>query len=169
MTTSVVPAPRTPLRLRLSAHPGRGTLDGGWWPRSRNLATELTELATYFPPRAGLIVRAAFSPPDWDATPRRVHVGGGQVTVEPFPHDDTHVIVLTTSDGTVLRVLVVPPAMSSDQGDEALLAASSDGYTHSARCLLDEVAATPDVDPADYWTDAGGSWQGDDLIGTPDP
>ena len=169
MTTSNIPLPRSPLRLRMSAHPGRGTLDGGWWPQSRDLTTELTDLATHFPPASGRIVRALFSPPDWDSAPRRLHVGQGQVKVGSFPHDDTHIMVLTTSDRIVLRVLVVPPAMTGDQGDEALLAASSEGYTHSATSLLDEVGATPDVDPRDHWTDEGGSWQAGDLVSAPGP
>ena len=76
-------------------------------------------------------------------------------------------MVLTTSDRTVLRVLVVPPAMTEGQGDEALLAASSVAYAHSATSLLDEVGATPDVNPRDHWTDEGGSWQSDDLVGRP--
>ena len=78
-------------------------------------------------------------------------------------------MVLTTSDRIVLRVLVVPPAMTGDQGDEALLAASSEGYTHSATSLLDEVGATPDVDPRDHWTDEGGSWQAGDVVSAPGP
>ena len=167
MTTSTVPAPRTPIRLRLAAHPGSGTLDGGWWPQGRDLSTELLELAAYFPPGSGRVVRVQFSPPDWDAPPRALQVDGSPVAVAPLQEDDPHVIVLTTSDGTVLRVLVVPPGMTADQGDEALLAASSDGYTHSARCLLDEVTATPDVDPVNHWTDEGGTWLGDDLLGRP--
>jgi hypothetical protein len=151
----------------MSAHPGRGTLDGGWWPQSRDLTLELTDLASHFPPESGRVVRALFSPPDWDYAPRRLHVGSGQVKVGSFPHDDTHIMVLTTSDRTVLRVLVVPPAMTDAQGDEALLAASSEAYAHSAASLLDEVGATPDVNPSDHWTDEGGSWQSDDLVRTP--
>ena len=76
-------------------------------------------------------------------------------------------MVLTTSDRTVLRVLVVPPAMTEGQGDEAMLAASSVAYAHSATSLLDEVGAHPDVDPQDHWTDEGGSWQPGDLVGSP--
>ena len=76
-------------------------------------------------------------------------------------------MVLTTSDRTVLRVLVVPPTMTADQGDEAMLAAATDAYAHSAASLLDEVGSQPDVDPQDHWTDEGGSWQSGDLVGTP--
>ena len=167
MTTSTIPTPRSPLRLRMSAHPGRGTLDGGWWPQSRDLTVELTDLANHFPPASGRIVRALFSPPDWDTAPRRLHVGAGQVKVGSFPHDDTHIMVLTTSDRTVLRVLVVPPTLTPDQGDEAMLAAATDAYAHSAASLLDEVGSQPDVDPQDHWTDEGGSWQSGDPVGTP--
>ncbi|MET1061150.1 MAG: DUF5994 family protein [Nocardioides sp.] len=167
MLTSKIPIPRNPLRLRMSAHAGLGTLDGGWWPQSRDLLTELTDLVTGFPPASGRIIRALFSPPDWDTAPRRIHVGSGQVKVGSFPDDDSHLMVLTTSDRAVLRVLVVPPAMSDAQGEEALLAASSEDYAYSAASLLDEVGSTPEVDPMDYWSDEGGSWQADDLVGRP--
>ena len=159
MTTSNTPRSRTPLRLRMSAHPGRGTLDGGWWPQSRDLTIELTDLAAHFPLASGRIVRALFSPPDWDSAPRRLHVGQGQVKVGSFPHDDTHVILLTTADHTTLRLLVVPPDMSDDQGAEALLAAGTEHYAHSAGCLLDTVSEHPDVDPAQHWTHEGDAWR----------
>ncbi len=68
-----------------------------------------------------------------------------------FPRDDTHVIQLKTYERKVLHVLVVPPAFSSAQGDEALLAAASPGNAHSAAELLDTVTEHPDVDPADHW------------------
>ena len=47
--------------------------------------------------------------------------------VGSFPRDDTHLIQLKTYDHKVLRVLVVPPQFTDDQGDEALLAAASPG------------------------------------------
>ena len=67
--------------------------------------------------------------------------------VGSFPRDDTHLVLLKTADHAELRVLVVPPGMSSDQGDEALLAAATPGYAHTAACLLDTVSEHPDVDP----------------------
>ena len=158
---SETPSPsRGPLRLRTAGHHGRNHLDGGWWPRSRNLAVELADLVDHFPPQFGRIVRALVSPPDWDPVPRRIPVTGGYVKVGSFPRDDTHLIHLKTSDRTVLRVLVVPPGFTPDQGDEALLAAATSGNAHSAADLLDEVTEYPDIDPMDHWSDDGGSWQG---------
>lgn len=140
---------------------GADRLDGGWWPQSRDLAVELADLVDHFPPECGRVVRALFSPPDWDPAPRRVPVASGYVKVGSFPRDDTHVIVLKTSDRTVLHVLVVPPAFSADQGAEALLAAATPGNTHAAGDLLSVVSEHPDVDPSDHWEDDGGHWWGD--------
>jgi hypothetical protein len=154
------PLSRGPLRLNLAEDPGKNRLDGGWWPQSRDLAVELADLVDHFPSRSGRIVRALFSPPDWDPAPRRIPVAGGHVKVGSFPRDDSHLIHLTMADRTVLYVLVVPPGVTDDQGAEALLAAATSGNAHSAADLLEEVAESPDVDPRDRWTDRGESWLG---------
>ena len=148
---------REPLRLRMAEHPGRDHLDGGWWPQSRSLAVELADLVDHFPADLGRIVRARCSPPDWDAAPRRVPVARGYVKVGCFPRNDTHVIHLTTSDHNILRVLVVPPRFSEDQGTEALLASATSGNAHTATDLLDTVTDSPDVDPFGLWDDDGGA------------
>jgi hypothetical protein len=134
------PSPsRGPLRLRLAGHFGTNPLDGGWWPRSRDLAVELADLVDHFPTYLGRIVRVLVSSPDWEQAPRRIPVDGGYVKVDLLSRDDTHLIHLKTSDRTVLRVLVIPPGFTDDQGDEALLAAatqkcehrdSTPGYSH---------------------------------------
>ena len=154
---------RGPLRLRMAEQPGVNHLDGGWWPQSRDLAVELADLVDHLPAQYGRIVRAVVSPPDWEPAPRRIPVNGGYVRVGSFPRDDTHLIDLKTSDRSMLRILVVPPGFTCDQGAEALLAAATTGNAHSATDLLDEVTNYPDIDPADYWSDDGGSWRRPDL------
>jgi len=149
---------RLPLRLRMGDAPADGGLQGGWWPQSRDLAVELADLVDHFPPDLGRIVCAVVSPADWDLSPRRIPVAHGLVEVGSLPRDDTHLVLLHTTDDAVLRVLVVPPGMTPDQGDEALLAAATPGYAHTAACLLDTVSEFPDIDPADHWNDAGGTW-----------
>jgi len=134
--------------------------DGGWWPRSRDLAVELVDLVDHLPPEHGRVERALFSPPDWDTAPQRVRAAGTDVDVGPLPRDDAHLLELHTTGHTVLRLLVVPPAFSGDQGAEALLAAATAGNAHAAEDLLDVVSEHPDVDPADHWHDSGDSWWG---------
>jgi hypothetical protein len=141
-------------RLRLARHVGHGTLDGGWWPRSRDLTTELTELAGDLAPELGTLDRVELSAADWDGLPPAVELPPGTVAATTFSHEEeTHRIDLHLSGGTTLRLLVVPPAMTADQGEEALLAAATPGYEHTAASLLDTVSEYPDVDPRDQWRD----------------
>ena len=69
MTTSNIP-PRSrairPLRLRMAPVPGASAMDGGWWPRSRELVFELGELVDHLPVVHGPVVCASFSPADPD-------------------------------------------------------------------------------------------------------
>ena len=155
---------RTDLRLRMAEHPGTGYLDGGWWPHSLDLAVELVNLVEHLPPRSGRIVRAWVSRPDWDPAPRRIPAVRGDVCVGSLLRDDTHLIVLETADRTTLRVLVVPPDFTRDQGEEALLASATAGNAHSATDVLEEVTDQPDAEPRDRWTDDGASWWGSDRV-----
>jgi hypothetical protein len=158
--SSIPRSPRLPLRLRMGDEPGSQPLDGGWWPQSRDLTVELGDLVDHFPAKRGRIVRVLFSPPDWDDAPKRVPTARGYVKVGFDPHDDTHVVVLTTSDRQELCVLVVPPNMSRTKGDEALLASVTPGYATSPGALLTAVRERPDVDEGDHWNDEGESWWG---------
>lgn len=154
MTTSTVPTthPRVPLRLVMADSPGLATLHGGWWPQSRDLAVELADLAGHFPPELGHIARVVYSPPDWDVSARRVPVGAGYVKVGAFPRDDTHLLIIRTTDRTTIKLLVIPPGYSAGQGAEALLAASTPGNRRSASDLLAEVTDSLDADPVQLWS-----------------
>lgn len=127
-------------RLQLATDIGRGTLDGGWWPRTRDLTTELADLADALDPALGTVVRTEASSDDWDELPAEVSAS-----------DEAHRIDLHLSGGTILRLLVVPPSMTESQGEEALLAAATRGYEHTAAALLETVSEYPDVDPDDRW------------------
>lgn len=151
----IPPDDREPLRLRMTAH-GHNRIDGAWWPYSRDLGPELADLVDHFPDPGCHIVRALASPPDWDAVPRRIPIGRGYLKVGSFPQDDTNLMLLTTANRKVMRILVVPPSFTRAQGEEALLAASTSGNAHSAADLLHEVIDHPDVDPYDLWSDDGG-------------
>jgi hypothetical protein len=113
----------SPLRLEIAAHPHSGHLAGSWWPRSRDLQTELSELVEHFPPEVGRVGRVIFSRPDWASRPHKVRVRNGYLKTGSFPGDDTHVIVLTLATGSRLRLLVVPPETPAAVAQE-LFAAS---------------------------------------------
>lgn len=146
-----LPEPRGDLRLRMADHPGKNSLDGGWWPYSRDLVLEMTDLARNFPVLHGRITRALYSRPDWDTAPHRVDLGTSRLKLGSFPEDDTHVLVVQTANRERLTLLVVPPRFTQAQGEEALLAAATPGNAHSGGEVLHEVTDHPDADPADRW------------------
>src|ERR1044072_5916186 len=111
-TSNGVSAVSVSLRLRMVDDPVPGGLHGRWWPQSRDLAVELADLVDQFPAVRGGVMRAIYSPPDWDAPLRRVRVRRGFVKAGSFPRDDTHVMVLTMFDRSMLKILVVPPGAS---------------------------------------------------------
>lgn len=162
-STSLIPnilgsnQPRQPLRLQLSGSPGRATLDGAWWPQSRDLEVELAELVDRFPAVIGRVHRALYSRPDWDTQPRSVRVARGRVKTGSFPGDDTHMLVLSMSTRTQLRLLVVP--YDQPMGEQAMLLAADPSNRSSASEILAAYALDEEVGEAqDYWTDDGGSW-----------
>ncbi|MGW0597747.1 DUF5994 family protein [Streptomyces sp. NPDC002776] len=85
-------APTARLALK-SASPSAGPagLDGAWWPRSRDLPTELSALADVLDPLWGRITRIAVNPRHWPILPPRIVVNGhmvrvGCLTTELDPH-----------------------------------------------------------------------------------
>lgn len=151
---AAIPARRAPTRLSMSEHPGTDALDGGWWPRSRDPEVEIGLLVADFPASVGRITRVLYSPPDWDSAPRSVAVPGGRVKAGFFPRDDTHLVLLSTSDREVLRILVVPSDFTEAQGAEAMLAAATAGNAHTGNELLATVTDSPDHDPDGVWDHA---------------
>jgi hypothetical protein len=147
-TTSVQ---RLPLRLRLNPGVGQGSLDGSWWPQSRDLPLEIADLVDNFPAALGQVRRVVFSRPDWDTSPHRVRVARGLMKVGSYPHDDTHQVWLAMmSAETLIRLSVTPPEGSPRPTSPTLVATPAGGDDGSR----DETAYNP------HWSDDGGSWWG---------
>jgi hypothetical protein len=105
-------------RLDFQREPrARTVLDGAWWPRSRNTATELTELIVALDARQARVTLIMLNPDGWRGHPRRIEVGGRTVRVAWFVDLDTAVLIATTSSYqridllvTVANDLVLDPA-----------------------------------------------------------
>jgi Family of unknown function (DUF5994) len=150
-TTAVPPAGQSAppaLRLRLDPTLARGgSLDGGWWPRSRDPEAELPDLIRGLESSLGVITRVALNPDAWDSAPRQVAIDGRRVHVGWFRAMNPHTICLTSAVQDRFVLLVVPPqattaaaatamAMAADPANSAgpadLLAASGIGARGTA-------------------------------------
>jgi hypothetical protein len=95
--------------------------DGAWWPENRSLQDQLKFLFASWPATQQRISRVSYSPPDWDDRPRMVAVGDNRlVKTGSFPRDDTHLIVLTLSDGSRQSIRVIAPETPPDVAAEIL-------------------------------------------------
>ncbi|WP_406443510.1 DUF5994 family protein [Streptomyces sp. NBC_01613] len=158
-----VTAPAARLALKTNGT-SRGLLDGAWWPRSRDLLSELPALTEVLDPLWGRITRIAINPKYWPVIPRQVPVGGHIVKVGWFtPEIDPHKLLLLSYRTGRWDLLIIPPETGAESAARLMAAASDyDGppVTASALIAADEarhgVAAT--VEPLD--ADAAWEYEG---------
>lgn len=114
--------PAPPLRLRLKPKGSlNGYVDGGWWPRSRDLVIEVPALARVLGVRLGRVTGVDFAAAAWDVPPRTITVDGHPVALEAFGSPDEHVVHVSGPDGRRLVLLVVPPDTGAGASHEAML------------------------------------------------
>jgi hypothetical protein len=146
------------LRLKPKAQ-ATGYVDGGWWPRSRDLAAELAALAEVLAVRLGRIERVAYGLSAWDTAPRKVDVDGFRVRLEGFTYQDQNIVHVSGSRSGRLSLLVVPPGMTDTAGHDAMMAAGHRGNADRPEEILAAVAL-PAPRQAEYsarrWENDGG-------------
>ncbi|MPY58348.1 DUF5994 family protein [Streptomyces spongiae] len=155
--------------LRLSLAPAGSApavLDGGWWPRSRDLGAELPTLTAVLDPLWGRITRVTVNPTHWPVVPRRVPVAGHVVNVGWFlAEQDPHELLLLSYHAGRWNLLVVPP-LTDPVSAAWLMAASSDPLgTSTASRLMEEAARLRTVSETDraveaVWESEGGQRKG---------
>ncbi|UGY92363.1 DUF5994 family protein [Streptomyces gobiensis] len=160
-----VAAPAARLTLKTDGT-SRGLLDGAWWPRSRDLLSELPALTDVLDPLWGRITRIAVNPKYWPVIPRKVSVDGHIVKVGWFtPEIDPHKLRLLSYGTGRWDLLIVPPETGAESAARLMAAASDyDGppLTASALIAADEarhgVSATDEpLDPDESWEYEGGA------------
>jgi hypothetical protein len=86
-----------------------GVLDGGWWPRSRDPATELPTLIAAVTDRLDPVCRITLNAAAWDGRPQIIMtVEGREVRLDWFGAQDAHTISLIGSRSR-LDLMMIPP------------------------------------------------------------
>lgn len=139
MTVTPVPTDELAPRTRLEPTSSRHTiLDGGWWPRSTDLAVELPALVASLLGRRGAVTHALLNAADWDLPhPRRLAAAGGAVRLGWFTAQPAGLITLICEFGKErIDLLVVPPATGSGAAETAMAAAADADNRRRTPALL---------------------------------
>jgi hypothetical protein len=142
--------PTEPPGLRLQLDPtmaGKGVVDGGWWPRSRDPDAELPGLIAGLDSSLGPITRVALNLDAWDTAPRRVAVNGRRVHVGWFRHTDPDTIGVTRAFQNRVALLVVPPEATTAAAQIAM-AMAADGANRAGPADILAAAGTGGQDLA---------------------
>ncbi|MEU0678083.1 DUF5994 family protein [Streptomyces sp. NPDC006172] len=139
----------------------RGLLDGAWWPRSRDLLSELPALTGVLDPLWGRITRIAVNPEHWPVIPRTVPVDGHIVKVGWFtPEIDPHKLLLLSYGTGRWDLLIIPPETRAESAARLMAAASDhDGPPLTASALIAADKARHGVWAADQSLDADEAWE----------
>ncbi|GGV91427.1 hypothetical protein GCM10015535_49700 [Streptomyces gelaticus] len=129
------------LRLQ-TTHSREGVLDGAWWPRSRDIATELPALIRALTAHLGPVTRVGLDADAWEEVPTRVIVDDRVVRLDSFPvGDDT--VLITRGDNDHFALLVVPPDTTPDAARVAMARAVDVGNVTQAAEILVATPAEP--------------------------
>jgi len=154
------------IRLALIDPPAaHTTLDGAWWPRTRDLTRELPRLVQELHRRGVRVTRVTYNPDLWEAAPRRLEADGRVIRLGWFRGIDRHLLNLTgDSNRGRLDLLVVPPETTVAAARPAFSAATDRANRRTPTALLDSLGAAgprvprPRSSAAELETEQAAAW-----------
>jgi Family of unknown function (DUF5994) len=125
------------LSLKAACDRGTGWVDGAWWPRSHELADELSVLIGELDQCWGRVTRVTVNPALWTAIPRTVNAHGHTTHVGWFREEQNAYVICLLSYGiNRMDLLVIPPESSKDLAHQLMVAASDPSDTRRPEQLL---------------------------------
>jgi Family of unknown function (DUF5994) len=140
-------APPAGPRLRLRRdRSGAALLDGGWWPRSADPATELPGLILALDAAGGRVTRVMLGAADWNASkPRRVTVDGPAgrrvVRLGWFATMPAGLLTAISANGDRTDLVTIPMGAGEQDAAAAMEQASQAGNREHAPAILAGIAA----------------------------
>ena len=143
-------SPAVPAEARLCMRPdlpGSSLLDGGWWPRSTDLAAELPGMIPALDERHGRITRIMLGTADWNASrPRWLSIGSpaGRRVVKLGWFDTMPGGLLTaiSTSGERTDLVTIPPSTSEQAAFAAMRQAAQVGNRAHAPAILAAITPT---------------------------
>ncbi|MFE5190992.1 DUF5994 family protein [Streptomyces sp. NPDC056628] len=118
-----------------TTHNRQGVLDGAWWPRSRDVATELPHLITALTEYLGPVTRVGLDADAWEELPTRITIDDRVIHIDSSRvGDDT--VLITRGAQDLFSLLVVPPHATPDAARAAMSEAVRAGSVSQAEQIL---------------------------------
>jgi hypothetical protein len=123
--------------------PVTGFVDGGWWPRSRDLPAEVPALLAVLAVRLGPVEGVSYNLDFWGPAPRKITVEGRRIRLAGYRslHPAT---IDVLSAGHRITLLVVPPEATPQAAHGVLMAAGHRANTDP----IDELLLADSADDA---------------------
>ncbi len=113
-----------------------GCVDGAWWPRSEDLASELPELLAALQDRLGSIDSVSYKVGDWAKRPSSLLFDGRAVDLGGNRRQPPNTLEVIGLDRSRIVLLVVPPHTSPDRAHAGMAAAAAPEDTSTVDELL---------------------------------
>ncbi len=121
-------------------------MDGRWWPRTDDLAVELSALLAAVADRVARVDRISLDPETWACRARTVTVDGRVILLDWFGARHSHTVGLRGAHSSHLDLLVIPP-------DTAAIVALA------CLTMLTSAASPPEREQENRWEDDGGRFR----------
>ncbi|MEV4315490.1 DUF5994 family protein [Actinocrispum sp. NPDC049592] len=151
------------MRLKPGGSTG-GHVDGGWWPRSRDLTAELPALAKVLAVRLGSVWRVVYALSSWETAPRRIRFDGHPVRLEGFRSQDKDIVSVVSLDRRRIRLLVIPTDAAKTAAHDAMMTAAGRDNADSPTTILVAAGIRPSTllpTPREATDDARDRWEAD--------
>ena len=117
----------SPARLALCSRSSLpGAVDGVWWPKRRDLRTELPDLVSIIGLSIGPVRRVVYDPSIWPDAPSRIIRGTAVTAVDPYTLVANDTIYLQGTHSRDAVLYVVSPAVPGAAVRRLLRAVSSE-------------------------------------------
>jgi hypothetical protein len=123
------------LRLKRKA-PVTGYVDGGWWPRDDDLATQLPDLLAVLSVRLGSVTRVTYNLDEWAKAPRKIPIGGRIVRLDGYRRQPHNTIGVLGGRGDKIVLLVVPAHTEPDRAHAMVMGAAETDNASTVDMLL---------------------------------
>lgn len=141
----VAAQPRFVLRRHDFARVGNAYVDGGWWPRSTDLAAEVDQLVIDAAAQGLRVGRLLYRLSEWVMPPRRVQVAGMQIKLSGYSHQPKDTVTLIDDSGQVrVDLVVIPSGCDSPVAEQAMRIAESDRDPDTGEAVLARALAGTD-------------------------